>query len=78
MKNESNALNQLENVETYLSEDIQALEYLQEEYFGYTLPGEDFCYKYAEIQNAIAILLKAMILNKNNLKEYIKKYQKSG
>ena len=55
----------LEYAEANLSEDIQALAYIQ--YDLEISKANDFILKIPEIRNQIQILLKAMIYNKNEM-----------
>ena len=72
MKNiESELLSKLELTYSYLKEDIKALDYLQEDYFIFNKPIEDFEQAYFKIQNLLDIIIKAMKLNELQLKEYI-------
>lgn len=62
-----NALFELESAESNLSDDIQALAYLQDEYFSKDRISDNFKYSYFEIQNAIQTLLKSMIYNRDKM-----------
>lgn len=64
----------LEYAEANLSEDIQALAYIQ--YDLEISKANDFILKIPEIRNQIQILLKAMIYNKNEMQQTIDKYYK--
>lgn len=68
-----NLLNVLECAQIQLSEDIQTLGYIQDEYLMMEIPTNDFQYKYKEIQNKIMTVLKSMTYNRNYMKEYIEK-----
>ena len=68
-----NLLNQLENTYAYLTEDIKALEDLQELYFISTKPIKDED-TYFKIQNYLATIIKSMKLTELNLKEQIALY----
>lgn len=71
LKKENNLLWELEGAKAYLSEDIQALSYLMQEYFDFIEPKEDFKYCYREISNQINTILKSMMYNRDNMKKSI-------
>lgn len=74
MKNiKNNSLDILESVESQLSEDIQTLGYLQDEYFIYDKPENNFKYEYQEIQNKLMTLSKSMSYNKIYIQDCIKR-----
>ena len=62
MKN-MDTLTQLEQTESFISEDVTALWLIYDRYFAYEEPKDDFIYLYNEIQNDISILIKAMQYN---------------
>ncbi len=64
---------ELEGAEAYLSEDIQALHYLVEEYFCFNQPKEDFRFCYHELSNQINTIIKSMMYNQDNLRKAIEK-----
>lgn len=70
-KNELNLLHNLEYAEAYLDEDITALSYIQQEYFGYKEADKDFLYKYNEMQNALSTLFKSMLFNIDSIRKAI-------
>ena len=72
MKNaERDLLDILEDTQVRLSEDIQTLGYIQDEYFIYDKPKNSFKHEYNEIQNKLMSLSKSMIYNRNSIKDYI-------
>lgn len=66
---------ELECAEAYLSDDIQALAYIQDD-LEITKKNTEMLLVIPEIQNKIQILLKAMIYNKDNMRQAIDKYYK--
>lgn len=75
---EKNLLNDLECAESQLTEDIQTLGYLQDEYFISNNPKESFEYGYYEIQNKLMTLFKSMAYNRNYMRECIKEAKNSS
>lgn len=69
---EKNLLNDLECAESQLTEDIQSLGYLQDEYFISNKPKESFKNGYYEIQNKLMTLFKSMTYNRNYMRKCIK------
>lgn len=69
---ENSLLNVLECAENQLSEDLQTLGYLQDEYFISNNPKESFKYEYYEIQNKLMTLFKSMAYNRNYMRKFIK------
>ncbi len=65
---EKNYLIDLECAESDLSNDIQALGYLIDEWFAFNKPDDDFKYSYFEIQNRLNLILKSMVYNRDNMK----------
>lgn len=68
---EKDYLSELEYVECYLSEDVQALGYLIEEWFSANVPDTNFRYSFFEIQNRLNLLFRSMVLNRNDLRKVI-------
>lgn len=64
-------LNTLEDTQIRLSEDIQILGYIQDEYFISDKPKRSFIHEYSEIQNKLMTLSKSMTYNRNFIKDYI-------
>lgn len=69
---EKSLLNNLESAECYLTEDLQTLGYLQDEYFISNKPKESFKNGYYEIQNKLMTLFKSMTYNRNYMRKCIK------
>ncbi len=69
---EKNYLIDLECAESDLSDDIQALGYLIDEWFCFTEPKDEFKYSYFEIQNRLNLILKSMVYNRDNMKTKVK------
>ena len=69
--NKTDLLNILEDTQIRLSEDIQALGYIQDEYFITDKPKQSFRHEYREIQNKLMTLSKSMIYNRNFIRDYI-------
>lgn len=70
-KDERELLSALECAESYLSEDITAIGYFQDEYFAFTEPQESFKYKYREMQNTLSIIFRSMIHNRDMMRTVI-------
>lgn len=64
---------ELECAESNLDDDIQALAYIQED-LETTKKNTEMLLKIPEINNQIQILLKAMMYNKDKMKQAIDKY----
>lgn len=78
LEKENNLLWELEGAEALLSEDIQAVSYLMQEYFDFIEPKEDFKYCYCEISNQINTIFKSMMYNRDNMRKAIEKINTIG
>jgi len=70
-QNKINLLSALECAEICLSDDITALGYFQDEYFGTIKPDVNFTYKYKEMMNYLQTLYKSMLFNHDAIKNAI-------
>lgn len=70
MEKELDLLFELEGAESYLDDDIQALEYIQEE-LDTIRDGKKDVLDIFEIRNRVQILLKSMLYNQNGMKNAI-------
>ena len=68
---ERNYLTELESTEIYLSEDIQALGYLIDEWFSMDRPANMFKYSFWEIQNRLNLILRSMASNRDHIRKTI-------
>lgn len=73
LEKENNLLWELEEAEALLSEDIQAVSYLMQEYFDFIEPKEEFRYCYREISNQLSTIFKSMMYNRDNMRKAVEK-----
>lgn len=66
-KKEVDLFLELECAEAYLSDDIQALAYIQDDLE--TMKSKEMILTISEIKNKVQILLKSMLYNKENIQK---------